>query len=190
MSKDGLSSKIKKELADMPEPFTVLILTQPSIHFATYLDLLDFAINEQKMEGVCLTITRPASSLKAILEKKGVSSEKLFFIDCISKIAGAAEPCDKCTFVSHPSNLTDISIALNNAVRETSGKNKKKFLIVDSWSSLLIYNDQRKVLGFSNFIINKLRAQSINSFMVTMREKSYEEFADSMSAFCDKVISI
>lgn len=183
-----VSAMVKKELEGIPEPFVVLILTQPSTHFNTYLDLIDFAINQEKMDGVCITITRTVSSLKNTLETKGISTEHLHFIDCISRVTGSSIECENCEFVSHPSNLTDISIALTNSLNKMG--EGKKFLIVDSWSSLLIYNDQKKVLGFSNFIINKLRTKNINGFLITLQTKDNEEFVNSLSIFCDKVISL
>lgn len=183
-----LEEVLKKELKGLPEPYTVLILTQPSTHFNTYLELLEYALKVQGMKGVCVTITRTADSLVKMLKTREIDTRSVYFIDCISKISGSSQVCDNCSYVSHPSNLTDISIAVTSALNQMG--DGKKFFIVDSWSSLLIYNDQKKVLGFSNFIINKLRGKEINGFMVTLSVKSDEEFSNSMSVFCDKVITL
>ena len=185
---DKIGTTLKKELAGLPEPFVVLVLTQPSTHFNAYLDLMDFAINHEKMKGLCITITRTVGSLKATLESREISTENIHFIDCISRVTGSSMECENCEFVSHPSNLTDISIALTNSLNKMG--EGRKFLVVDSWSSLLIYNDQKKVLGFSNFIINKLRAKNINGFIITLQTKNNEEFVNSLSIFCDKVINL
>lgn len=177
---------LKREIDGLPEPYTLLLLTQPSTHFHDYLRLLEYAAKKEHMEGICVTITRTVGSLIKILDAKEISTENLHFIDCISKISGSEKKLPNCLYVSHPSNLTDLSIAVTNTL--STLKPGKKFFIVDSWSSLLIYNDQKKVLGFSNFIINKLRAKEVNGFMVTV--KSDEEFADSLSVFCDKVVTL
>ena len=177
-----------KELKGLPTPFVVLVLTQPSTHFKSYLDLIDFTVNKEKMEGICVTITRTVSSLKATLEARGTPTDKIRFIDCISRVTGSSVECDNCEFVSHPSNLTDISIAFTNTLNKMG--EGRKFLIVDSWSSLLIYNDKKKVLGFSNFMINKLRTEDVNGFITTVQTRDNEEFIDSLNIFCDKTIKL
>lgn len=183
----SLKRKIKTELKETPEPYAVLVLTQPANHFNNYLDILEISSKEEgSTTGICVTLTRTVESLIKLLEARNIDTEKIFFIDCISKISGAKQTRKNCFYVSHPSNLTDMSIALTKAIENTGAG--KKFFIVDSWSSLLIYNERKKVLGFSNFIINKLRANEINGFLITLSVKSDEEFAQGMSVFCDKVL--
>jgi hypothetical protein len=188
MEKGSQLEAIKKELEKLPQPYTVLVLTQPSTHFQTYLSLIEYLTKREKMRGVCVTITRTAASLIKLLKERDIDTDGIYFIDCISKISGSAEECENCLYVSHPSNLTDISLAVTNGLNKLG--DGKKFFIVDSWSSLLIYNDNKKVLGFSNFIINKLRAKETNGLMVTLQAKTDEEFANSLSVFCDKVITL
>ncbi len=183
-----ISKILKREIDGLPDPYMLLLLTQPQTHFTTFLRLLDYAVNKEKMTGTCVSITRTVSTLKKIMIAKGINPENMTFVDCISKLSGSPKDSPDCFYVSHPSNLTDLSIAITNAINRMEPG--KRFFIVDSWSSLLIYNDQKKVLGFSNFIINKLRANNINGLIVTMRVKTDEEFENSLSVFCEKVVNL
>ena len=177
---------LAKALPELTEPFTLLVIPPPEKGLETYLNLIEYC-SKKGRAGICITLTRTVNSLLNILEGRKISTKSLYFIDCISKISGAETNYKNCEYVSHPSNLTDMSIAINNAINKTKGK---RFWITDSWSSFLIYNEEKEVLRFSILVINRFRAKGISGFLITMKEKSYDPFNDKISAFCDRRVMI
>lgn len=182
-----MKKKIEKQLSGLSEPFVALLIPAPSQQLQTYIDLIEHGTNKN-MKGICITLTRTVDSLLEILDQKNINTENLHFIDCISRISGADTSHENCEYVSHPSNLTDISIAVNNSLKTVEGKNS--FWITDSWSSFLIYNDEKEVLRFTILVINRFRSHGVNGLLLSMGEESYQPFNNKISAFCDKVIDL
>jgi archaellum biogenesis ATPase FlaH len=81
------------------------------------------------------------------LIKNGIDIKKIFFIDCVtpSKIRGDV-------LYLHPTQLGDLYSAIEEFTKKIKGK---KFLILDALSTLLIYNNQKKVEDFLDKVTQK-----------------------------------
>ena len=96
------------------------------------IELLKILINERKMLGIYLTINKPYVSIKKILEKNNIDTERIFFIDCITKTSGGnPEITENCLYIASPKNLTELGVALYQAMSAMKSK-ENKFLFLDS----------------------------------------------------------
>ncbi len=85
----------------------------------------------------------------SVAEIKEKPKGGVFFIDMISHRAGVSrKQCDDCKYVQDPSNLTELSLVIN----ELLSKESYGLLVLDSLNSLLIYNDLTKTLQFLRFL--------------------------------------
>lgn len=139
--------------------------------------------------GVYVTIAEPYSSLVKKLEQDKISLEKVTFLDAITiMISGTIEKTGKCIYVNSPKHLTDLSIALDNAI--SSMKEEKKFVLVDSLGVLMIHNDPQNIQKFIHFFTAKMRALNAYSFLISMEQEIDPKTLTVLSTFCDGVLKI
>lgn len=172
-----------EELEELPNNFTILMNLSPDTHLNAYeiLDLLH-------TKGICVTLHRPATNLKDLLEKKGFKIENIHFVDCISRTAGLYSELENCEYTGAPHDLTRIGIAIDRAVEKLGAGDK--FLIFDSLPTLLIYHDEKIVLEFMNFLINRLRSLRIKGVIFSTEKELSKKMKNRLSEFCDKVVNL
>jgi len=139
--------------------------------------------------GVYVTIAEPYSSIVKKLELEKINLEKVLFLDAITvMISGAVEKTGKCIYVNSPKHLTDMSIALDNAI--SSMKEEKKFVLFDSLGALLIHNDLPNIQKFVHFFTAKMRALNVYSFLISLENEIDPKTLTVLSTFCDSVLKI
>jgi len=176
----GIKEKIK-------EQDIVLLISKPQNYSKLILNLLNFLLVKRKLFGIYITVNKPFDSLRTWLKKNGIDVDKLFFIDAVTRtIAERAMLTEKCLFISSPTNLTDLSISLAQILKNP--KPEKKFILLDSLSTLLIYNSPETVLQFVHFISSKMRMSRILGLFLCLEEEKSKKVISSLSQFCDKVV--
>lgn len=183
------ASKIAKTVNSLPKGTIVLFLVDYKDYDKANLNLLHYLVAKKKARGIYLSINKPYTSLVNILKKNRIDTDKMFFIDCITRSAGGeAERKDNCLFISSPTNLTDLGIALDDAI-ESLG-NVEKFVFLDSISTLLIYHDAETVLHFSHFLTARARLKNFYGIFITVESEADAKLVRTLSQFCDKVVKL
>lgn len=114
-----------------------------------------FITSEKDSDAIWISTDTPYDKIKEKFSDYGLplaqKSAKggIFFLDMISHKAGVSrKKCDDCRYIQDPSNLTDLSLALNEAL----SKRRCGLMVLDSLNSLLVYNDLTKTLQFLRFL--------------------------------------
>jgi archaellum biogenesis ATPase FlaH len=113
-----------------------------------------------------------------IFEKKGLNSDKLFFIDCVT-----SEKTKDDVLRIDPSRLELLNSAIVEFIKDIKGK---KILIIDSLSTLLIYNNKNKVAEFIKEIIEYCYQNHVEIIAFSPKTKE-EELLAKIFNFFDKV---
>jgi len=138
-----------------------------------------------KHKSVCyITLTKPADAVISDLEKEGININRYYFIDCVSKKAGLKTTTAKTTFVSNPTSLTELAIAVTKAIKQK----KIDLLFFDSISSLLVYNSELSVVKFLHFLMIAIKGTEAKAVYLIMKSdlkrmvvKEIELFADTIT---------
>jgi len=178
-------SKITEELKQLRElkEFVVLATVKAKDYQKTNLEIVKNLTQEFNIPGVYVTLNKPYSVIKNIFEKSKIDTRLIIFIDAITKVAGEAKKTKNCLFIGNPENLSDISIAMDQAVRALPGKDK--FLFFDSLNTLLIYNEIQTVIKFIHFLASKMRVWKVKGIIISLEKKADEELINELSQFCD-----
>jgi archaellum biogenesis ATPase FlaH len=64
-------------------------------------------------------------------------------------------------------------------------KDKNRVLILDTISTLMLYNNQRDVIKFIHFLSGEIRKYGIKSLIFTLDEASDKSIVSEISRFCD-----
>lgn len=189
MSKD--EREIEARLEKLPIEFIALIISGADVYSLAQEIALRVLIKKKDMCGIYITFNRPYSTLKEAVEKQGIDSSKLFFIDLITETAGGKVERgagERCFYVSSPKNLTELSILMEQAMLRLP--RERRFVFIDSISTMLIYNDPDTVLRFVHSLTGKMRLLGITGIIFLLEKESDEKFRAQISQFCDAVITI
>ncbi len=134
---------------------------------------------------IYVSTNKPYSHLQESFKKAKVATEKIFFIDCISKEVGEGgkEP-DNALFIDTPQNLTAMSIAISESVKHLQGN---PTLFFDSLSTLLLYHDANAIGRFSNFLINKMRVSGVDTIILALESDMNKEVLRKIETIADEV---
>jgi len=178
---------IEQELTDLPKNFIVLIVSTSDHYLQNNLEILKILLNEKKQSGIYINVSRSCDNISEMIVSNGIDISRLFFIDCITLSSGF-KPIKKnsCFYVNSPSDLTEVSIALDQLVQTIPTEGR--FLFLDSLSALLIYNSQNITSKFAHFLTVKLRQWKITGILITLEKETDEKLLSLLSQFADKII--
>ena len=146
-------------------------------------------LTKQNIPGVYVTLNRPYENVKEILRKQKIDLDKVIFIDGVTKTAGGeiTKRAD-CLYIGGPKSLSDISIAMDQAIMGIPKKDK--FLFFDSLSTLLIFNDASIVLKFVHFLAGKMRIWKVRGIIISLRRTKDKELIELLKENCDVVLDL
>lgn len=181
--------KLNEELKKLPKNFVVGIITKSADYKDVNLHIIDFLMNKKNCAGSYITVNRPYVNVVEIMKERKLDTTRIHFIDCITRTLGGQVPSAiNCEFVSSPSHLTELSIALHNYVMRSTDKNR--FLHIDSLSTLCVHNDISSILKFVHYVTGKMRLFGLNGVMISLSEETDKKLISELGMFCDKMIHI
>jgi len=170
----------------------VSLMLVSSENYSRYtLELIKLLMNEMKMRGVYLTVNKPYKQLIQGLSKIGVDTDKILFIDCITKLAvDEPSPNEKIIFAGSPGNLTQMGMAINQASMKLKESNERGFLFFDSMSTLLLYNETKTVAKFAHFLVTRLRVLELDGIVFAVEKDMDREVIRALAQFCDNMVNL
>ncbi|HLC47312.1 MAG TPA: hypothetical protein VJI75_06325 [Candidatus Nanoarchaeia archaeon] len=138
-------------------------------------------------KNVCyVTLNKTFNSLKETLDKKRVKIKHIVWVDAISRTITERPPqTEGCYFVSSPSALTELSLTIDRFL-----KHHFDYLLFDSVTNLLIYQDKAPVARFLSTIVNKIKATDCKAIFFALKVKEHETLVQEAGMFVDKVIDL
>ena len=92
------------------------------------------------------------------------------FIDCISRAAGISELQSNCTYVESPTMLEIVSLEIMNNFRGVDDE-VEKYVVVDSLSALMVYNDSEVIREFASLLTSRARSKNIHIVTILVEEE-------------------
>ncbi len=92
------------------------------------------------------------------------------FIDCISRAAGISELQSNCTYVESPTMLEIVSLEIMNNFRGVDDE-VEKYVVVDSLSALMVYNDSEVIREFVSLLTSRARSKNIHIVTILVEEE-------------------
>lgn len=137
---------------------------------------------------IVITTNQLAEILKKNYEINGISMEKIYIIDTVTKYANGTDPkpVKNCRFINNPGNLTEMGIVLTEVLKELDGK--KTCLLYDSINSTLIYISSRNVTKFIHFVTNKLRLMKFSGIFLAVEKGLDPDMLTKLTLFVDTII--
>ena len=168
--------------------YVALAIIDAQKYNATNSKIMKELVNEN-VPGVYVTLNRPYETVKKILQQEKIDLSKIIFIDAVTKtVGGKIKKREDCLFIGSPENLSDISIAMDQAVMAIP-KNEK-FLFFDSLSTLLLYNEVQIVAQFIHFLSGKMRVWKVKGIIISLKRKADKDLISELQSFCDVTLDL
>lgn len=141
-------------------------------------------ISSKKFKKVCIVnVNKPYVRMVEKFKENKIDYSNYYFVDCISASFMNELPKTRSTYVSSPSALTELAIALNNIPSDI------QFVVLDSFSGLAFYNGYPMALRFLNSITGRFREKGLKAVYLVVGETKKEILAD-LSLFADEILEL
>lgn len=181
---DGLKERIVNAMG-MNHAVGVVL---PSNNYTDLLQaMFDFMAEKKEVSWIYVTSTSPFDSLKERFFSDDLQSS-VFFIDCISRAAGIQSDSSQCLFLESPSELERLILEIVNAVK--SKQNQETYVVLDSLSSLVLYNDVLLVSEFFTHLMNNARIANAHTISLCIEEEMDDALNKVLYLKNDKIIKV
>lgn len=166
----------------LEENKVILFIVDSSRYNDVILETLKSLPNSGNL--IYITLNKTASSLEKFLKDRSIDFKDIVIVDCITRTIRDAIDRDNVIYVDSPKALSDLSFVLSGLL----SKNKKGYIILDSLTTLLVYQDKPIVARFILNITNKIRDSLFKSVIFAADINEHKDFLKEIGIFVDRVI--
>jgi len=149
--------------------------------------VLDALVRQMGAGVVYISFSKPYSVLSDQMSQAGIPSEDVYFIDLTSMMAGNASVRNQnVVYIENPSSLEEVSMRLGGMIDRV--KSAGKCVVLDSISSLLIYNKDKVVKEFIHFMINKAKLDGLGCVILSTDKREAEDLVKTITPMVDKTL--
>ncbi len=180
----SIGMEMEKKLEDMPEKYVVLLVINKDKYDLLIANVVkNFA--KKGFSGIFVSLNKSSEELIRMLEKNGIGCSGLFVIDAVSKEESRSKASKNISYVDSPQDLTEMEAQIIDFAKDM--EMGKSFLVLDSLSTLLVYNAEKTVEKFVHGLGEKMKELGFKT-VFTIRSKTRPEIMDVLIQFCDKVV--
>ncbi len=182
---------IRERIANSAKVNQSVGIIVPGNNYADTLEaIVHHMVSTPQATWVYVTITKPFDSIKK--KYKDISEHKnIKFIDCISHAAGIAKLDSECIYIESPTMLEKTSMEIMNIFEDLPQKeDAEKYVILDSLSAMMIYNDAETVTEFFYRLINKTRSADVHSINLVVEEEELDKYLNKIIYLNDKILKV
>lgn len=130
----------------------------------TYLDATIASLKEllhDGFEGVYISFQRPFDNISRIFEQQGIDINKLLVIDVASALAKQTKTTHaRCVHIANKIDINELVRAIYTSLPRLSSA--KKFVYVDSISTISLHKPLSETLRFSEFLMRTMHKTSVS----------------------------
>jgi hypothetical protein len=116
--------------------------------------------------------------------KEGSQYANIKFIDCISRAAGITDMQNNCIYIESPVMLERLILEILNNFKGIKHE-VDRYVVIDSLSALIIYNDPEIIREFIALLMNRSRSENIHVISILVEE---EMDSNKLIQLNDKII--
>lgn len=166
------------------EEGSITVLIIPNNKYTDNLNEVSARFSKDYKACVYVSLNTIYSSLDKRLKSKKIATGKFFFVDGMTKsIDPRSEESRNCVYISSPSALTELSIALGKLIDSRSFDS----IIFDSLSTLLVYNKSDPVGKFVHSLVNKIKSAGMTAVFTALEGDAKSDLIKEISMYVDNI---
>jgi len=160
-----------------------LITTKSEDHDKTVFNILKILTKNYKKTGVHVSLNHSIEHCRTRYTNNKLDQTKLILVGC----GGEMSKKGKNNFaVSDAASLTDMFLIL----KEIASENKCGFIVIDSLSTLLLYNDEKNVERFIHYLIQYVRRIKKKLVITSVNDERTQKIRPLICQYVDKSLEI
>ena len=164
----------------------ILVIVESKKYVRASLEILRYLT--EMAEGVFVTLNRPYTSMKRLMEKEGIDVGKITFIDAITRQLGGEEvDSENCIYLNSP-DPTQIQMAIEQTMDRIFAENR--FIYIDSLSTISLYKSFETLLKFIRYITGKIRIKGFIGTIFSVEKEIDDVYYSQISLMVDEVIEV
>lgn len=147
------------------------------------------ALQRQGARVLLLSADRPYRHWAQAAANEGVDASRLFVLDVVSLMQGATDGAraENAQFLASPTMLEMMAMRLEQAAhRHGAGSH----ILVDSLSTLALYNGLEPVQEFAHYLANRLRSLGVPGDFIVQDNQAGAAIRDRMTGIADEHLSL
>ena len=136
-----------------------------------------------------LAADRPYRTWVQAFADAGVDTDRVFVLDVVSALDGGTPPQrpDNALFLASPTMLERMAMRIEQLAQKLG---QGSHVVVDSLSTLALYNGVPPVQEFSHYLANRLRTQGFSGDFIIRDNQVGASLRERISAFADDHIKL
>ncbi len=188
-----MANGIGRTMADAAkrhEKGAVIMVELPSDEYSEAIYPAVRALTELGMDGIYVSFNRPFKNISSLLESNGVNTDMLLFVDVEPAFEGepAAENT-RCISIKSL-DIDELVKAIHTSIPKM--KSRRKFIFIDSMTTIALYKPLSEVMRFSEFLIRiaKKNGEDVLVVFNVAKDLAQKEFIKGVSMQADDVIDV
>lgn len=170
----------------------IIMMELPSDDYANAATTAVKCLIEQGYEGIYVTFQRPYQNMAALFEQKNVDIDKIWFIDAATEMSDKNLVFEeKCIHISPEIDVDDLVRAIYLTLPKL--KSSKKFVFIDSLTTIGLYKPLSEVLRLSEFLIRTVKrhdAENVVLLFNVAKDLAQKRFIKDIALHVDEVVSV
>jgi len=141
-------------------------------------------------EGIYITLSKDYVELSKIFQENDINMGKIAFIDGISQMYGIGKvEAPNVSYVEGPLSIDTIVESVTSIAPKM--KSDKKFVFLDSITTVLLYNSLERTLKFSSFLTESLKKMGVVGVVVSVSKGfANENLVKELTRVSNEVINL
>lgn len=151
------------------------------------------ALTENGFEGVYVSFQRPFNNISSMLQQQGININKLFFVDVATALTQEKQQeAPRCMHISQQIDIDELVRAIYTSLDKLKGK--KKFIFIDSLTTIALYKPLSEVIRFCEFLMRTIKKQELGGqdilILNVAKDLSQKKFIKDIALHVDQTISV
>jgi len=149
-------------------------------------------LQNEGFEGIYISFQRPFENVSHMLSQRGINMEKLLFVDLASMLTKhETRKNAQCINISSSIDIDELVRAIYLSLQKINSN--KKFVFIDSLSTITLYKPLSETLRFSEFLIRTVAKGDINNVALIFnvaKNLSQKKFIKDVVVNVDEIIQV
>jgi KaiC/GvpD/RAD55 family RecA-like ATPase len=182
---------LNEALKDRNDGAVIVLEASAEDYLEANVNSIQYLVNNG-FEGIYVSFQRPFKNISSLFTQKGIDLNKILIVDGASAFSGdAPNPDNRCVSVPQSPEVDDIVNTIQSSLPRLNGD--KKFVFVDSLTTMALHQPENEALRFPEFLINSIRRTDSNkvSFLFNVeKELIYKRYIENLSVYADEHIHL
>lgn len=162
----------------------IVVLIIPDEQYTQKLLAITKELSQTSGSVLYVSLNRPYATLMDSFSAAGIDSRKFYFIDAVTETAQKVDAQERVKYISSPGSLTELSLALTKLL----DAQQFDYVLFDSLSTLLVYEEAQVVTRFVHSLMSKIRVVKCKGVFTSLKRDVDSIVIKDLNMFADMIL--